>query len=140
MKESIETRCAIEGFCTNQIASQIHTEKGKHLLRSLEQTLTLMEESLDKNDELENFIHYDHQFHLLLVNHMENDEFNHIFQRLLYLIHLTSKDALATNGRIQATFHEHKAYLDALKAGDGSKAYQIMIQHLMMPLKMHLEK
>ncbi|MFR4439317.1 MAG: GntR family transcriptional regulator [Hungatella sp.] len=140
MKDSIETRCAIEGFCTNQIASQAHTEKGKQLLRSLEQTLGLMEKSLDRDDDLESFIHYDHQFHLLLVNHMENDEFNHIFQRLLYLIRLTSQDALAVNGRIQGTLDEHKNYLNALKAGDGSKAYQIMIHHLMMPLKMHEEK
>ena len=130
----------LKDSCTNQIASQAHTEKGKQLLRSLEQTLGFMEKSLDRDDDLESFIHYDHQFHLLLVNHMENDEFNHIFQRLLYLIRLTSQDALAVNGRIQGTLDEHKNYLNALKAGDGSKAYQIMIHHLMMPLKMHEEK
>lgn len=68
---------------------------------------------------------------------MENDEFNQIFQRLLYLIQLTSKDALAVEGRIQGTMDEHRKYLDALQSGDGFKAYQIMIHHLMMPLKIH---
>lgn len=137
MKDSIEIRCAIEGFCTNQIALQIATEKGRQLLHNLRQTLSCMERTLNQEDQLESFIHYDHQFHLLLVNYMENDEFNQIFQRLLYLIQLTSKDALAVEGRIQGTMDEHRKYLDALQSGDGFKAYQIMIHHLMMPLKIH---
>ena len=85
MKDSIEIRCAIEGFCTNMVASQIDTEKGRQLLHSLEQTLSDMEESLENGVQLEHFIDSDHQFHLLLVGYMENDEFNQIFQRLLYL-------------------------------------------------------
>ena len=137
MKDSIEIRCAIEGFCTNQIASQIHTEKAIQLLHSLEQTLAGMETAIDRENGLECFINCDHQFHLLLVNYMENDEFNQIFQRLLYLIRLTSQDALTVEGRIQGTIKEHRTYLDALKAGNGSKAYKIMLHHLMMPLKIH---
>ena len=38
MKDSIEIRCAIEGFCTNMVASQIDTEKGRQLLHSLEKS------------------------------------------------------------------------------------------------------
>ena len=137
MKDSIEIRCAIEGFCTNQIASQIHTEKAVQLLHSLEQTLAGMETAVNSENDLELFISCDHQFHLLLVSYMENDEFNQIFQRLLYLIRLTSQDALAANGRILGTLEEHRKYLDALREGNGPKAYQIMIHHLMMPLKIH---
>ena len=58
-----------------------------------------IEEALN-SDALEDFIYYDHQFHLLIVNYLHNDEFNQIFQRLLYLIHLTSQDALSTEGRM----------------------------------------
>ena len=64
MKDSIEIRCAIEGFCTNMVASQIDTEKGRQLLHSLEQTLSDMEESLENGVQLEHFIDSDHQFHL----------------------------------------------------------------------------
>ena len=35
MKDSIQIRCAIEGFCTTVIASQTDTKEGKELLRSL---------------------------------------------------------------------------------------------------------
>ena len=139
MKDSIEIRCAIEGFCTNIIASQIHTERGKQLLHSLETTLSSMEDALHRDDNLESFIYYDHQFHLLLVDYLHNDEFNQIFQRLLYLIHLTSRDALAREGRIGGTVEEHRKYFEALKAGKGQEAYEIMIHHLMMPLAVHGE-
>ena len=137
MKDSIEIRCAIEGFCTNMIASQINTEKGRRLLHSLEQPLSDMEKSLENGIQLERFIDSDHHFHLLLVNYLDNDEFNQIFQRLLYLIRLTSQDALSSDGRIKGTLDEHRAYLEALKKGDGPKAYELMIHHLLMPLKMH---
>ena len=137
MKDSIEIRCAIEGFCTNMIASQINTEKGRRLLHSLEQSLSDMEMSLENGIQLERFIDSDHHFHLLLVNYLNNDEFNQIFQRLLYLIRLTSQDALSSDGRIKGTLDEHRAYLEALKKGDGPKAYELMIHHLLMPLKMH---
>lgn len=137
MKDSIEIRCAIEGFCTNMIATQIYTERGRQLLKDLEAVLKNMEGVFDKEDCLEDFIDYDHQFHLLLVNYMQNDEFDHIFQRLLYLIRLTSLDALAVKGRITGTMNEHREYLKALKAGNKAKAYEIMLHHLMMPLKMH---
>ena len=139
MKASIEVRCAIEGFCTTVIASQIDTPAGKHLLSDLERTLKDMDDALSDNN-LEQFIYYDHQFHLLLVNYLHNDEFNQIFQRLLYLIQLTSQDALSTEGRVKGTVDEHLAYFDALKSGDGQKAYGIMIHHLMMPLEVHTSK
>ena len=119
------------------IASQIYTERGRQLLKDLEAVLKNMEGVFDKEDCLEDFIDYDHQFHLLLVNYMQNDEFDHIFQRLLYLIRLSSLDALAVKGRITGTMNEHREYLKALKAGNKAKAYEIMLHHLMMPLKMH---
>lgn len=137
MKDSIEIRCAIEGFCTTVIASQIHTDAGRHLLADLERTLKEMDEALKTDTSLKTFIYYDHQFHLLLVNYLHNDEFNQIFQRLLYLIQLTSQDALSAEGRIKGTVDEHLAYFEALKAGDGQKAYDIIIHHLMMPLAVH---
>ncbi len=139
MKDSIQVRCAIEGFCTTVIASETDTRAGKELLRNLKMILDSMEEAL-KSDTLEDFIYYDHQFHLLIVNYLHNDEFSQIFQRLLYLIHLTSQDALSAEGRVQGTIDEHLAYYDALKSGDGQKAYTIMIEHLMMPLKAHSKK
>ncbi len=77
-------------------------------------------------------------FHLLLVRYAQNEEFNHLFQRLLYMIHLTTSNALNVPGRAQATYDEHLALVEHLKNGDATRAYQVLIEHLMMPLKMDL--
>lgn len=134
MQESIQVRCAIEGYCTYVIASEIHTEKGQQLLKDLSQILQHMKDSLEKQDNYSSFIYYDHQFHLLLVNYLHNDEFNQIFQRLMYLIKLTSQSALAVKGRVSGTIKEHQEYYEALRSGDITGAYSCIINHLNMPL------
>ena len=137
MKDSIQIRCAIEGFCTTVIASQTDTKEGKELLRSLKMILDNMEEALN-SDSLEDFIYYDHQFHLLIVNYLHNDEFNQIFQRLLYLIHLTSQDALSAEGRIQGTIDEHLAYYNAVKEGKVDLAFVSANLQVAKPLRMKI--
>lgn len=138
MLESIQVRCAIEGYCTYVIAAELDTPKGKKLIKELEKIVKKMEDCADDETKLSDFITCDHQFHLLLVDYVGNDEFNQIFQRLLYLIRLTSKSALSVEGRIQGTVSEHRAYLEALKAKNSAQAYQCMMHHLNMPLNMHL--
>lgn len=139
MRESIQIRCAIEGFCTYMIAAEIETERGQQLLRELHRLLTEMERTHEEGGDLDSFIYHDHQFHLLLVDYARNDEFNQIFQRLMYLIRLTSASALSVEGRMESTLAEHRSYYEALKAGDGFQAYQLMMMHLMMPLSVHGE-
>ncbi len=139
MLESIQVRCAIEGYCTYIIASEIHTPKGQKLLMELKSLIEQMEHFHGNPETLSDFITCDHQFHLLLVNYVGNDEFNQIFQRLLYLIRLTSESALAVQGRIQGTLTEHQSYYEALKAGNGALAYERMIDHLNMPLNIHIK-
>ena len=137
MKETIQIRCAIEGFCTHCLAADINTAKGQKTIRELENTLDLQYKSAKDNSidgNYEDFINYDHQFHLLLVKYINNDEVNHIFQRLMYLIKLTSQSALEVEGRVTGTLDEHKQYFDYLKTGNGDDAYRVLIEHLMMPL------
>ena len=137
MQETIEVRGAIEGFCTHIIAGQISTEKGKQLLNELGRILDQMQMAKDLDDNLQTFIDSDHAFHLAIVGYAENDEFNQLFQRLLYLIHLTSATALSVTGRVDGTLEEHQLYYRALREGNGNDAYQIMIRHLTMPLELH---
>ena len=135
MQETIEVRCAIEGFCTHIIAGQISTEKGKRLLDELGQILEQMQKAKDFDDNLQTFIDSDHAFHLAIVGYAENDEFNQLFQRLLYLIHLTSATALSVTGRVDGTLEEHELYYRALREGNGNDAYQITVSytHLTLP-------
>ena len=86
------------------------------------------------------FMKYDHQFHLAIVDYIGNREFQQMFQRLMYLIHLTTAGALSVPGRTEDTLKEHKLFYSYLKDGDGDAAYKLMMVHLMMPLTMHLTK
>ena len=134
MKETIQIRCAIEGFCTQCLANEYNTSKGKQTIERLGEILKKQKETLSANDDYESFINYDHEFHLVLVNYIENEEINHMFQRLMYLIRLTTQSALQVEGRSIGTVDEHEEYYEKLKTGDGNEAYRILISHLMMPL------
>ena len=134
MKETIQIRCAIEGFCTQCLANEYNTSKGQQTIERLGEILKKQKESLSANDDYESFINYDHKFHLVLVNYIENEEINHMFQRLMYLIRLTTQSALQVEGRGIGTVDEHEEYYEKLKTGDGNEAYRILISHLMMPL------
>ena len=89
------------------------------------------------DDNLQTFIDSDPALSSGHCGYAENDEFNQLFQRLLYLIHLTSATALSVTGRVDGTLEEHELYYRALREGNGNDAYQIMIRHLTMPLKLH---
>lgn len=134
MKETIQIRCAIEGFCTQCLANEYNTPKGQRTIEKLEEILNKQKEAIKLDDDYESFINYDHEFHLLLVNYIENEEINHMFQRLMYLIRLTTQSALQVDGRSIGTVDEHEEYFKMLKAGNGNEAYRILISHLMMPL------
>lgn len=141
MEETIQVRCAIEGFCVHMIASQHEMKRGQRLLKELEKLLDKQEKALqNKNIETgrRQFMECDHQFHMLLINYVENEEFQQTFQRLMYLIHLTTASALAVPGRPEDTMKEHKLFFSYLKEGDGDAAYKLLMVHLMMPLTMHI--
>ena len=140
MHETIQIRCAIEGFCTHIIAAEVDSEKGQNLINNLTNLLDLQESSLKPNISLKDFMEYDHEFHLALVDYVDNKEFNQIYQRSMYQIHLTTTSALSFPKRTEDTLNEHKRFFSFLKSGDGDSAYHILIDHLMMPLNMHILK
>lgn len=138
MLETIQIRCALEGFCTHVIANEIESKKGQQLIKTMNKSLELMKKSKDYNDSHKTFMDHDHKFHLALINYVDNSEFTQTFQRLMYLIQLTTSTALSVPGRIDSTLDEHEQYFHYLKAGDGDTAYSVLVKHLMMPLNMHI--
>ena len=94
MRESIQVRCAIEGFCVYTAASRQDEKRCKKLIKDMEKSLERQKAALASKKFPDAFTEEDHQFHLLLVRYAQNEEFNHLFQRLLYMIHLTTSNAL----------------------------------------------
>lgn len=155
MQESIQIRCAIEGYCVQNIAAETETKQGQKVLKELEKYLDKMEKALYAKDgpnmaniqagtwnpkRLDAFMEYDHQFHRAIVQYVNNKEFTQMFQRLMYLIHLTTKVSLGVAGRTDDTMKEHRLIYRYLSEGDGDSAYKLLMIHLMMPLTMHLVK
>lgn len=153
MLETIQIRCAIEGFCAHMVSSEIDSKKGQKLLAELGRLLERQEKVLTSQNGpsaenirngnwsrngMNQFMDYDHKFHLALINYVGNQEFQHTFQRLMYLIRLTTAGALAVPGRTEDTLREHKLIYDYLKVGEGDAAYKLLMLHLMTPLTMHL--
>lgn len=138
MLESIQVRCAIEGFCVHLAAGCDDKKRVNILLKDMEESLTRQKAALSAKNFPESFTEEDHKFHMLLVHFAENSEFNHLFQRLLYTIHLTTANALTVAGRAQATYEEHLSFYQHLKKGDSLQAYNVLITHLMMPLNMNI--
>jgi len=138
MLESIQIRCAIEGFCTHVIANEIESKKGQQLLKSLSKSLEHMKRLIDSDEYHETFMYNDQKFHNALIDYVDNKEFSETYQRLMYLIQLTTLKALSVPGRIEGTIEEHEQFFNYLKAGDGNSAYNILIKHLMMPVNMHI--
>jgi DNA-binding GntR family transcriptional regulator len=138
MRESIQVRCAIEGFCVHMAAGCEDKKRVNILLKDMEESLARQKAALSAKNFPKSFTEEDHQFHMLLVHFAENSEFNHLFQRLLYTIHLTTANALTVSGRAQATYEEHLSFYQHLKKGDSLQAYNVLITHLMMPLNMNI--
>lgn len=138
MLESIQIRCAIEGFCTHVIAGEIESRKGQKLLKTLRKLLEQQEAAMKLEDAHRAFMEYDHKFHLNLVDYVGNREFDQIFQRLMYLIHLTTATALSIPGRMESTMIEHKQFFAYLQNGQGDDAYLLLVKHLMMPVSMNI--
>lgn len=138
MLETIQIRCALEGFCVQYISSESGTKKYNSLINKLTAALTKMEQSIDAADFPKSFIKYDHEFHLLLIRYVNNQEINQLFRKSMYLIELTSAASLSVPGRAETTLQEHQEILACLLRGDGDAAYRFMIAHLMLPLNMKM--
>lgn len=138
VKETIGVRCAIEGYCIHYLASD-ESDRAKETIGSMEEYLRQQQEAMETGD-IERFMESDHKFHLSLIEYMDNKEFRRIFQRLMHMIHLTTAESLKRAGRITGTYSEHKRLLSALSHKDGQSAYEILINHLQMPIKMEVPK
>ena len=133
-KMIIEARCAIEGFCIHAIVADRDSIRYEKLINDLEETIVTMKEHLNSGDLINEFSEADHKFHLLIVHYLGNTEFNSMYQRLMYMIHLTTSQVLSVDGRPESTLAEHEAILKYIKENQGDNAYQALLSHLMMPL------
>lgn len=136
--ETFEIRSALECYCTMQIAKTPDCPKAKLLFENLKFTLDKLREILDNNQSLKEFCDYDFTFHTNIIDYIENEQISSIFQNFMYRMRRLAELSLTHDGRMEATYHEHLAIYDAMKAGDTDNIYRITMAHLETPMEINL--
>lgn len=119
-----EVRMAMEGFCA-QLAARRITEKQ---VAEMEKTLDLLNSITDANPET--LMAIDEQFHSLLYQASDNAFLMDSLERLHSLSMRLWHMVVDRLGDLRETMEQHRAIMDALRAGDGDKAEDRIRQHI----------
>ena len=82
---------------------------------------------------IDEFCEYDFQFHTKIITYLENEQFSSIFSTFMYRMKALAKLSLSHKGRMENTYNEHMAILNALESGDSEHIYEITIAHMERP-------
>lgn len=126
-KNICHMRAAIEGYCSAYLAKHAQEEGGREALKRVETVLERCRENFNYADEL--------QFHLEIIQFTNNPEFIDSYSRMRTKIDVFWNDVAGQANRHAEIYREHKAILDAMKAGDAETARRANEQHIMIILE-----
>ena len=119
-------RAAIEGYCTAYLARHATEKSGIETLKRVEVLLEKCRENFNYADEM--------QFHLEIIQYTKNVEFIKLYSRMRTKIDVFWNEVV-NEDRPDEIYEEHKAILDAMKAGDADGARKASEHHLMIILE-----
>ncbi len=131
--ETYQIRCALEGFCTVQLAINNDTEKAQRVIQLLENLVLNQQNIIDNAGSVEEFTPFDQQFHEQIVNYSGNLSLIEVFGNYLYQIKSQMYISLHAEGRMQQTVEEHNRIVEAIKTGSLEKTYLATLAHLEKP-------
>ncbi len=137
--ETFQVRSALECYCTFRIAQESNTRKAKRLFKELGWIMEELKEILDTTQSIKEFSEFDFEFHTKIIYFPENEQFSSIFATFMYRMRKLAELSLAHKGRMQDTYNEHLAILEAMKAGDTQHIYEITLKHMDTPRDINLE-
>lgn len=137
--ETFQVRSALETYCTFQISKQADTMNAKKLFLELDLIMENLKRILETTQSIEEFSEYDFQFHTKIVQYLENEQFVSIFATFMYRMKKLAVLSLSHEGRMQNTYDEHLAILNAMKRGDTENIYEITLNHMDTPRDLNLE-
>ncbi len=137
--ETFQVRSALETYCTFQISKQADTMNAKKLFLELDLIMENLKRILETTQSIEEFSEYDFQFHTKIVQYLNNEQFVSIFATFMYRMKKLAVLSLSHEGRMQNTYDEHLAILNAMKRGDTEHIYEITLNHMDTPRDLNLE-
>jgi DNA-binding GntR family transcriptional regulator len=121
-----ELREAIECWVVRRIAGRLSAEQQAQL----RENITRQEAALKEWD-LNSLMHLDEQMHFLLCSYLNNKEIITTMERLRDKIHQVILRVTDTDSKRPAeSVAEHVAIIDAVLAGEGARAADLMTEHL----------
>ena len=136
---TFQVRSALETFGCMEITRTHTSRKAKRLFRELRFNMEEMKEILDTTQSIQDFCTYDFQFHVAVVRYLENQQFSAIFDTFMYRMQRLAQMSLSHPGRMEDTYNEHLAILEAMEAGDTAHIYDITLRHMDVPRGINLE-
>lgn len=131
MREIFEVRTTLEGLCARLAAEHISPEQ----VARIEQVHREFEAVIRSGDN-KALITVDRKFHQLLYEASGNRFLARALDDMYALIYRLFHFALDRMGSVRANVEDHRAILDAIKAGDGRNAERLIQQHILHFQKM----
>lgn len=139
VEETFQVRSAIESYCTLQIAKEYQTPKAQLLFADLEEIAARLKEIIETTCSIEDFLQYDFEFHIKIIEYLNNRIFNDTFNSFIYKMKKLAMLSLSHKDRMQNTYEEHIAILTAMKKGDIKNIYETTLVHMENPKEINLE-
>ncbi len=139
VEETFQVRSALECYCTIEITKHADTAKAKKLFKELDHIMEQLKNILDTTHSIDDFCKYDFQFHVKIIQYMDNEQFISIFDTFMYRMKKLAGLSLAHKGRMEDTYQEHLAILETMKAKDTDRIYEITLKHMDTPKGINLE-
>lgn len=137
--ETFQVRSALECYCTLAITKTHKSRPTKKLLKELRTLTDILKEICESGGSIEEFCEYDFQFHTKIIDYSENQQFSSIFATFKYRMRKLAELSLAHKGRMQDTYNEHLAIVEAMENGDMEHVYEITLTHMDTACEINLD-
>jgi GntR family transcriptional regulator, rspAB operon transcriptional repressor len=127
VRESLFVRMALEVEAMRRLAQVA----GEAVLKSLDANIAAQAKAL-RNDNLEEFYDLDEALHAAIFAAIEKPRALRLLEAARAPLDRVRRMALPEQGRPEQTLAEHRALVEAIRAGDGEYAAAAMRAHLMM--------
>lgn len=130
LTDTYQIRCALEGYCAVHLANTHNEPETKRIFHILESLVRDMDSIASTTGNIEDFEHYDTEFHKRLVYSVDNSVISDTFDSFHYRMSRQTKLSLRSEGRLDQTVREHREILDNMKAGNIGESYMATIKHI----------
>ena len=131
-------RAAIDGYCAQQIAQNISSDRARATVAQLEKSVEHMERIEQTTRSISDFVEEDFTFHQQLVGYVGNDTFAELFSVYRYRSMELARDSRKEKGRMEGALKEHRDILEAIRSGDLVSTYQMVMTHMTVPADINL--